>query len=114
MKAINKRSHMEFAPELAVADTFFSRMKGLLGKNGLATGEGLLIRPCKGVSTFGMKFPIDVLFLDHNNCVIATMGEMPPNRLSRLYLKATAVIELPSRTIETASIKIGDPVEFVV
>jgi len=113
MKAINKRSLMEFAPKLEVADTFFSRMKGLLGKSGLSIGEGLLIKPCKGVSTFGMQFPIDVIFLDRHNRVIATMGEMPPNRLSRLHLRATAVIELPSRTIETASIKIGDRVEFV-
>ncbi len=113
MKAINRRSLMEFAQELAVADTFFSRMKGLLGKSGLSDGEGLLIRPCKGVSTFGMKFPIDVIFLDRHNRVIATRGEMPPNRLSRLHLRATAVIELPPRTIETASIRIGDQVEIV-
>lgn len=113
MRAINRRSLTEFAQELAVADTFFSRMKGLLGKSGLSTGEGLLIRPCKGVSTFGMKFPIDVIFLDRDNRVIATMGEMPPNRLSRLHLRATAVIELPTRTIESASIRIGDQVEIV-
>lgn len=113
MKAINRRSLKEFVQELAVADSFFSRMKGLLGKKGLSTGEGILITPCKGVSTFGMKFPIDVIFLDRHNRVIATMVEMPPNRLTRMYFRATTVIELPSRTIESASIKVGDPVEIV-
>lgn len=102
----------DFAPALITADSFFSRMKGLLGKNALSPGEGLLIRPCKGVSTLGMKFPIDVIVLDRHNRVIATLGEMPPNRLSRIYLQAAAVIELPSRTIETAAIKIGDRIEF--
>lgn len=112
MRANHQHNLKELAPELATADTFFSRMKGLLGKTALSSGEGLLIRPCKGVSTFGMKFPIDVIFLDRRNQVIATLEEMPPNRISRFYLRAIAVLELPSRTIETASIKIGDRVEF--
>jgi len=113
MRAPQRHKLTELAPDLATAESFFSRMKGLLGKSTLFSGEGLLIRPCKGVSTFGMKFPIDVIVLDRHDRVIATMGEMPPNRLSRIYLRATAVIELPARTIETAAIRIGDRIEIV-
>lgn len=113
MRAIHQHTQIELAPKLTTADTFFSRMKGLLGKKSLSSGEGLLIRPCKGVHTFGMKFPIDVIFLDRNNRVVATMRELPPNRVSRMYLQASAALELPSQTIESASVRVGDYVAII-
>ncbi len=87
-------------------------MKGLLGRNSLDDGEGLLIRPCKGIHTFGMKFPIDAVFLNKNNRVIAISKNILPNRMTRIYLSASSVIELTAGTAEATAINIGDEVEF--
>jgi uncharacterized protein len=55
-------------------------MRGLLGRDGLDEGEGLLIRPCGSVHTFFMRFPIDVVFLDRELSVVAVRPEVRPWR----------------------------------
>lgn len=112
MRAINSTKHREIANKLKVAENVFTRMKGLLGRSSLAEGEGLLIRPCKGIHTFGMKFPIDVVFLNKNNRVIAISKNIPPNRMTRIYHRASSVIELSAGTAEATDIYIGDEVEI--
>lgn len=111
MRAINSTRQTELASRLVVADNIFTRMKGLLGRNSLAEGEGLLIRPCKGIHTFGMKFPIDVVFLDSRNLVIAVHKELASNRLTPIYPKGASVLELPAGTIEATATKIGDEIK---
>lgn len=113
MRAINSTRHSEMAGRLEVADTLFARMKGLLGKKALADGEGLLIRPCKGIHTFGMKFPIDAVFLDGDNRVTAVTRNILPNRMTRVFFNAVSVLELPPGTIEATATKIGDEVTLV-
>jgi uncharacterized membrane protein (UPF0127 family) len=113
MKATDSTSGKELAPNLAVADTFFTRLKGLLGKNELSHGEGLWIKPCNSVHTFGMKFPVDVVFLDKENRVVGLEKTLRPNRVSRLYSSASSVIELPAGTIDAADTETGDYIEVV-
>jgi uncharacterized protein len=55
-------------------------MRGLLGRDGLAQGEGLLIKPCGSVHTFFMRFPLDVVFLDRELSVVAVRPEVRPWR----------------------------------
>jgi uncharacterized membrane protein (UPF0127 family) len=112
MKAIDRTSGKELAPNLAVADTFFTRLKGLLGKKELPHGEGLWIKHCNGVHTFGMQFPIDVVFLDKGKRVVGLVKTLRPNRVSRLYSSASSVIELPAGTIDVAITVIGDHIEI--
>ena len=50
--------------KVVVADTFFRRMRGLLGRDGLPPGEGLLITRCRSIHTLFMRFAIDAIFLD--------------------------------------------------
>jgi uncharacterized membrane protein (UPF0127 family) len=88
-------------------------MKGLLGRNSLDDGEGLLIRPCKGIHTFGMKFPIDAVFLNRDNRVIAIVNNIPPNRMTRMYLGASSVIELPVGTLDKTATLPGDLLEII-
>lgn len=94
------------------ADTVFSRMKGLLGRSSLMAGEGLLIKPCKGIHTFGMRFPIDALFLNRGNVVVATIKSIQPNKMTRLYLEASSVIELSAGTLDATATKPGDTIEL--
>lgn len=112
MHALNLTTRKEIANRLMSATTIFSRMKGLLGRTSLQDGEGLLIKPCNGVHTFGMKFPIDIIVLDRNNCVIAVSKDLPPNRLTRLYKSAAAVLELPAGIVEATTTEIGNRIEI--
>jgi uncharacterized membrane protein (UPF0127 family) len=108
MRVFNRNSGKELAWNLTVAETFFPRLRGLLGRQALALGEGLLIRPCKGVHTAFMKFPIDVLFLDQENRVIETINDLQPHRLTKVRRSAACVIELPAGTIRASSTAFGD------
>jgi uncharacterized protein len=64
----------------SVADKPWSRMRGLLGRGGLASGEGLLLKPCGSVHTLFMRFPIDVVFLDRELSVVAVRPDLRPWR----------------------------------
>jgi uncharacterized membrane protein (UPF0127 family) len=112
MTVINSTKHQVIANNLRIAESIFSRMKGLLGRNSLDDKEGLLIKPCKGIHTFGMKFPIDVVFLDNRNRVIAVISNILPNRMTRMYLDAASVIELPAGTLSKTATQPGDQFEI--
>lgn len=112
MKALNRSSGRELARRLAVAATLGSRAWGLLGRQGLAEGEGLLIRPCQGVHTFLMKFPIDVVFLDRENRIIHTVQNLQPNRMTKVLLRASSVIELPAGTVFHSGSGVGNQIVF--
>jgi uncharacterized protein len=91
-----------------VADTMFARMRGLLGKGGLEPQEGLWIRPCSGVHTFGMSFSIDVIGLDTNSRVVRMWERLRPWRVTALNLTIQSVFELPPGKIGQLDIRIGD------
>lgn len=112
MRAVVAESGRELAESVQVADSLFSRMRGLLGRKGLNTGEALWIKPCKGIHTIGMKFSIDAVFLDRNNRVIAVIPDLPPNRVSRIYRRAASVIELQAGILAVTPITIGETIEI--
>jgi hypothetical protein len=113
MLACNLRNGKELSNNVEVADSLLKRMKGLLGKDELIVGEALWIKPCMSIHTFLMKFPIDVVFLDNKNQVIAIRKNMVPNRMTRLYLKSASVLELPAGTLDATDTRVGDEIEIV-
>ncbi len=96
---------------LEVADSGPKRNKGLLGRDGLAPGEGLWIVPCESVHTFFMRFPIDLVYLDRKNRIKKVRDSVGPWRLSAC-LSAHSVIELPAGTIRNTQTQAGDVLEF--
>jgi uncharacterized protein len=94
-----------------VADRGAARRKGLLGRDGLPEGEGLWIVPCESIHTFGMRFPIDLVYLDRNKKVKKVRSGVPPWRVSACF-SAHSVLELASGTIQTTQTKPGDKLEF--
>jgi uncharacterized membrane protein (UPF0127 family) len=64
LRVVNQSSDAVLAERVSLANTFVARARGLLGREGLVPGEGLVIEPCGSVHTVGMAFPIDVLHLD--------------------------------------------------
>ncbi len=99
------------ATRLEVADSGPKRNKGLLGRDGLAQGEGLWIVPCESVHTFFMRFPIDLVYLDRKNTVRKVRSGVGAWRLSAC-LSAHSVLELPAGTIRETQTELGDALEF--
>jgi uncharacterized membrane protein (UPF0127 family) len=79
--------------KVRVADRFAARALGLLVGAPLEADEGLLIAPCSSIHTIGMRYPIDVLFLDLQGCVLRVFAEVRAGRL-RFAPGARAVLEL--------------------
>lgn len=79
-----------------VAVTLLSRLLGLALLPPERAGEGLLIPRCRSVHTFGMRFPIHVVWVDAANRPLAVRGAVGPNRLL-VEPGAAAVVELPCR-----------------
>ncbi|WP_034630516.1 DUF192 domain-containing protein [Desulfotruncus alcoholivorax] len=111
---LNESKKTVLAKHLKCADTFFTRLLGLMGtgKESFVSGMALLIKPCKQVHTFLMRFPIDVIFIDKNNLVIKTVPGLRPYRASPLVTGAAAVIELPRGTIEGTCTTVGDKLKI--
>ncbi len=92
---------------LLVAARPLPRMRGLLGRASLPSDEGILLRPAGSVHTFFMRFPIDVVFLDGEQCVVGIEPAMPPWRTSGRR-GAKAIVELASGECERRGVSIGD------
>jgi len=92
----------------AVARTFWQRSRGLLGHPGLQPGQGLYIAPCQWIHSLGMRFAIDVLYLDRAGRVVALEVAMQPGRIGWPVWRAHGVLELPSGTIAQTGTQVGD------
>src|SRR5438874_12910243 len=90
-----------------VAVRMLSRMRGLLGRRGLDSGEGILIRPAPSIHTFFMRFPIDAVFLSRDGEVLKVAERVPPWR-ARSCRHSYAVLELAAGEAERRGIAVGD------
>ncbi|HEV2399237.1 MAG TPA: DUF192 domain-containing protein [Candidatus Sulfotelmatobacter sp.] len=115
-KAFNRTRQNYLATELAVADTHWTRLRGLLGLgiDDFRNGSGLWIVPCKGVHTLGMSFAIDVIYLDPAMKVIDLLSAVKPWRVSPIRRQATSVLELPCHTAVQTKTQIGDTIDVTL
>jgi uncharacterized membrane protein (UPF0127 family) len=86
---------------------------GLLDHDRLDAGEGLWIYPTQAIHTIGMRFPIDVIFLDDSLFVKRMYEALPPWRLTRFVWGAQSALELPAGSLEKTGTVIGDQLQFV-
>jgi hypothetical protein len=110
----NKTQETFVATEATVADSYFPRLVGLLGrtKRWAQPGRGLWIVPSRGVHTIGMLFPIDLIFLSKEKQVVHVEEHVRPFRISAVSLKTSSILELPAHTIYRTGTKIGDQFEI--
>lgn len=94
-----------------IADTTRKRTVGLLKHDSLPPGEGLLITPCEGIHTFGMKFPIDVVFISRAKRVLKIRPALVRRRIA-LCLRAHSVLELPAGTARQTGTEPGDQLQL--
>lgn len=93
---------------VSVADTAFTRLKGFIGKLKLKADEGLWVVPSNGVHTWGVLFPLDLIYLDENHRVIYLTEHFPRFRIAPLRIQAASVLELPPHTIYSSHTEAGD------
>ena len=90
-----------------IPESAFGRTRGLLGREGLEPGTGMLIDRAGSVHMFFMRFPIDVVFLDRNRTVVRIVHGLRPWRVSGAR-KAVAALELPVGAVDEAGLEEGD------
>jgi hypothetical protein len=111
LRVENQTKGRVLADRADIADTSAKRRTGLLKHKSLEPGEGLWIAPCEGVHTFGMKFPIDVVFLTRKKLVLKARRSMVKSRIA-FSLRAHSVLELPAGTLAQTGTVAGDQLEF--
>ncbi|MFW5962500.1 MAG: DUF192 domain-containing protein [bacterium] len=99
MEVYNESSKELIVQNVKVANTFYSRLCGLMFQKELPIGEALLIKKCNSIHTFFMFFCIDVIFINKNNRVIAIYENLKPFKVILPIKNAVAVIELPANTV---------------
>ncbi|MEX1227406.1 MAG: DUF192 domain-containing protein [Marinobacter sp.] len=97
---------------LCLADTFWTRLRGLLGRSGLEPGEGLLISPCRDVHTCGMRFPIDIVFLDGTLTVIRLRAACTAWRFYSGGNECRHALELAAGAIAESELGVGERLEL--
>jgi len=110
---INNQRNNAFLGDVLVADTLFTRTKGLLGTKDLAAWNGLLIKPCKQVHTLGMRFPISVWYIDHENRIISIIDTLMPNRIAPCVRDSLYILEFPEKWAELMNTSEGDCLELI-
>jgi uncharacterized membrane protein (UPF0127 family) len=115
-RAFNQTRQAYLATDLAVANTHWTRLRGLLGlrSGDFRNGSGLWIVPCHGVHTLGMGFPIDVVYLDHAMTVIDIRRDLQPWRFAPVRTQASSVLELPCSTADETRTAVGDKIQITI
>lgn len=108
----NRTRGATLASDVQLADTPRARRIGLLRHDRLNPGQGLWIYPTQAIHTFGMQFPIDVVFLDRRMRVKRIYHELAPFRLTSLVWTAESVLELPSGSLASTKTAVGDELQI--
>jgi hypothetical protein len=112
--AFNKTRQTSLADDLRVADTHWTRLRGLVGVTSAQFngGKGLWIVPCRGVHTMFMSIPIDVIYLNADHTVVHLENSLRPWRFAPVRMNAKTVLEVPAATIRATGTVLGDCIEI--
>ena len=111
--AYNRTRGAYLATDLVLADTHWTRLRGLMATDAekFPQGSGLWIVPCRGVHTFGMRFAIDVVYLNAEQKVVYVQENLRPWRMAPVRWSAVSVVELPPGTIGKTQTGVGDVID---
>jgi uncharacterized protein len=107
-RVVNTRRNRELGSRIRVADRWLARLRGMLARPAPESGEGLLLTPCSSVHMYGMRFPLDVAFLDKEGAVVAMYPSLAPWSRTRWHRNAAHALELPSGTLKESDTGLGD------
>ncbi len=112
-RASIRRNGAVLGDRIQRAEGFVRRAVGLLGRSGLDSGGGLILPGTKQVHMFGMKFPLDLLFVSAQNEVLLCIEGLKPWRFSPKVHLAASVVELPAGVIKRLGVQSGDRIDFI-
>ena len=98
-------------PRAWKADGAWERVRGLLGRPPLGAGEALVLEPCASVHTFGMRYALDLAFLDRDGRICKVAYGVAPGRLAGSFA-ARATVELAAGMLEASGLKLGDAIDW--
>ncbi len=98
--------------EVIESHNFFSKLTGLVLRKKLRHNQGFLIKNCNSIHTIGMRYNIDVIFLDKKNKVLAIYCNMKPFRVTPFIKGAYYALEVRAGVIEKTSLKVMDFIVF--
>jgi uncharacterized protein len=108
----NNQANNDFLiQKVAKTSNFIDRMRGLLFSSQLKENEGLLIAPCSSVHTFGMRYAIDLVFLDKQLTVVKTVKSLEPWRMAASNA-SNMVLELAANSLDTLNLTTGQQLEW--
>jgi uncharacterized protein len=108
VRVVNESRRRVLGGNIRMADTLAARLRGFLFRRKPVTGEGLFLAPCKGVHMYGMRFPLDVLFIDQAGLVVAAHADLAPGKRTPVYRSAMYALELPTGAIAESGTSVGD------
>jgi uncharacterized membrane protein (UPF0127 family) len=112
MRVFNQTRNVPLIIQAHVADNFWLRLRGLLGRSSLHKGEGLILVGEKSIHTLFMRFAIDVVYVDKSYKVIRTDINMTPYRLGPFVTQSAYVLEMEVGTIAQTATAVGDQLVF--
>ena len=98
---------------IEVAATAVQRVRGLLGRDCLADGQGLLFKNCSSLHTFFMHFAIDIVYMDKAGKVLKSSAGVRPFKIVPAPLRAYYALELPVGAIDRSETRVGDHLRFM-
>ena len=108
----NETKRERLGTKVLWANRMLSRMRGFLMRPAPAEGEGLLLSPCNGVHMYGMKFPLDVLFISREGHVVSSFPNLEPGQRTPIQRGARHALELPVGTIRRSGTEVGDVIKW--
>ena len=99
-------------PRVETAQGFVARMKGLLGRDSLPNGHAMFFRNCSVVHTFGMRFRLDLLFLDRDGVIVRFVSGVCPSRIVWGGPKAASLLEAEAGWMGRCGLDVGDRLVF--
>jgi uncharacterized membrane protein (UPF0127 family) len=100
------------AERCRVAGSIFQRIFGLHLLPRLESGEGLLLPRSTTIDTTFMRYPIDLVFVDHSGRVTRTIPDLAPWRMVLRTNGGRDCIELPAGTVARSGVQAGDELAF--
>jgi uncharacterized membrane protein (UPF0127 family) len=112
--AFNRTRQTFLATQLRIAETHWSRFRGLMctDSGSFLKGCGVWLVPSRGVHSFAMRFPIDVIYLNREKTVVHLEQNLKPWRVAPVRLNAASVLELPANTLHETQTAVGDQIEI--
>jgi uncharacterized membrane protein (UPF0127 family) len=112
LRAANRARGSILGTRIGLADRWWQRLRGLIGRSELEPGEGLVLRPCRAVHMAWMSFPLDIAFLNNGGEVVATYHALAPGARTRWHSNAVDALELPPGTLARTGTVNGDKIVY--